>query len=794
MHRIASRAAVALAFVMAFFGAVPAFADELVSEPLTFEIAEDGTAKVTACDYEATEVVIPSEIEGHAVTGIGEEAFDSHTDLVSVSIPSSVTTIEDYAFWGCSSLETVTLAAPADLPLGVFQDCESLTSIIIPEGVTKIGEEAFSGCVALEGVTLPGTLELIDCEAFYGCEELVSVSFPSNLKTLGENSFKNCYALESVEFPDAMDKIGFSAFSYCESLEQVKLPTTVGDMGTGIFSDCTALASATLPTNLTEVPDWTFASCEALTSVTVPASITAVGESAFDGCKALSGLELPTAITTLGPRAFAGCASMASLAFPALESLGSGAFAQCDALISVDLGTKITELPANAFYGCDLIERIALPATVKSIGYQAFDSCAKLTRVNVPKGTETIAGCAFRNCKSLLYLGIPSSVTSIGIAAFEGMANPSTIYVTTQEQLELLEWQEDYLSIDRTKVVLIDEDSKATITRVFGDTAEETSAQISQVAFPDGCRTAILSRNDDFADAMSATGLAGTIGAPIVLTDRTELSVAARDELSRLGVREVLVIGGPGAIKSEVVDGLAQVKGVTKVTRIYGEYSWDTSVACAREIEARGGNPGQRSIVAMSSNFQDALSISSFAYKYGVPILLEDQSRGTVGELTGQAKAYIDTLAGEIYVPGGPGAVAEDTVEGTFPGRTVVRMWGEDGYDTSAEVATKLIGDGLLDPGSCYFACGAQAPRGVDALAGAALAGKNGGPMLLVNGNAEIEDVNLVTLEQVLVRYAPQVQRVAVLGGSFVMPGAVIDDIRDAIQKGIDATHPDFGW
>lgn len=132
----------------------------------------------------------------------------------------------------------------------------------------------------------------------------------------------------------------------------------------------------------------------------------------------------------------------------------------------------------------------------------------------------------------------------------------------------------------------------------------------------------MIARDDDFADAMSATGLAGTLEAPIVLTNRNGLSDAAADAVKALGAEKAYIIGGKGAIPGNLESELEAI-GCQVIDRIFGNESWDTSAACAKMITEHGGNPNGDAIVAMSSNFQDALSISSFAYKYKVPIFLE---------------------------------------------------------------------------------------------------------------------------------------------------------------------------
>ena len=192
-------------------------------------------------------------------------------------------------------------------------------------------------------------------------------------------------------------------------------------------------------------------------------------------------------------------------------------------------------------------------------------------------------------------------------------------------------------------------------------------------------------------------------------------------------------------------------------------------------IADHGGNPNGDAIVAMSSNFQDALSISSFAYKYKVPIFLE--TNGNERELPSAAREAIENQKGAIYVPGGPGAVPTSSVESVFGEDRVVRIFGEDGYDTSNQIATYMVNNNLLSANTVCIASGAPAPKGVDALAGAALAGKTGGVMLLANDNPAFGDVDSTAVDgsdsqgtpAFLASHAPDVGQAYLLGGNAVI-------------------------
>ena len=309
--------------------------------------------------------------------------------------------------------------------------------------------------------------------------------------------------------------------------------------------------------------------------------------------------------------------------------------------------------------------------------------------------------------------------------------------------------------------------------RIAGIYAEHTSAEICKETF-ERSDYVVVARDDDFADAMGATGLAGTLSAPIVLSDRHFLGEDAADAVKSVEAKYAYIIGGPGAVDYAVDEGLEEL-GLT-VRRIYGTNSYDTSMACARLIAEWGGSTDE-AIVAMSTNFQDALSMSSYAYKYKVPIVLQTWGDTSADRgFTDEEQAFLQGK--NLLVAGGTGAVSDESLEGM----TVrARLWGEDGYDTSNAIAKWMTEQGYLSPRVVVLACGAQGPCGVDALAGAALAGRASAPMLLVNTNTELDGTRTVVIDDYLASQKGNVTHAYVLGGQFVMPDDILATLSDYV-------------
>lgn len=186
-------------------------------------------------------------------------------------------------------LNTVTrieLGANASIGKYAFFNCCSLMTITIPSGVTSIMESAFRYCCSLVSVTVPSGVTEIGNYGFQTCNALSVISIPSSLTTIGYNNFQDCYALQSIVFPSAsgITSLASTTFQNCHALTSITIPSSVTAIGNSLFRYCYALASFNIPSSTTQIVGYSFQYCYALASITIPSSVTSIGGYAFHSC------------------------------------------------------------------------------------------------------------------------------------------------------------------------------------------------------------------------------------------------------------------------------------------------------------------------------------------------------------------------------------------------------------------------------------------------------------------------------------------------------------------------------
>ena len=209
--------------------------------------------------------------------GIGDYAF-AGSGLTSITIPSSVTSIGQEAFRGCSSLTSITIpSSVTSIGEWAFYNCSGLTGITIPSGVTSISNYAFSGCSGLTSITISEGVTSIGYDAFYGCRGLTSITIPSSVTSIVTGAF-HCYeSLTSITVASGNTVyrsegnclIQRSNNTLILGCKNSVIPTSVTSIGNRAFYLCNGLTSITIPTSVTSIGDYAFGDIVRLTSVTL---------------------------------------------------------------------------------------------------------------------------------------------------------------------------------------------------------------------------------------------------------------------------------------------------------------------------------------------------------------------------------------------------------------------------------------------------------------------------------------------------------------------------------------------
>ena len=499
----------------------------LTSIEIPSNVTSIGTRAFFGCSG-LTSIEIPSN-----VTSIGQSAFNRCSGLTSVTIPAGVTSIGDYVFNDCSNLATITVETSNT----VYNSRNGCNAIIetssnkliagcknttIPASVTSIGNYAFYGCSGLTSITIPASVTSIVYSAFFGCSGLATVTVYAPSCTLGFNAFSACGNLKNIYvFSDLVDdyKAAWSAYeskitamtpvasgtcgketpedvtwrlegeaghyrliisgtgemadygyssqpwnTNTEYIKTVLIENGVTSIGECAFCGCNGLTSISIPASVTSIGAEAFNDCENLTTVTIPASVTSIGNYAFNDCEKLTTVSIPASVTTIGEEAFNNTA-LTSIEIPAsVTSIGNGAFNDCEKLTSItvaegnanysndtngvlfnkekttlikypegnnadsyEIPTSVTSICEKAFAGCEDLETVTLPAYVTSIGNEAFRYCGSLKSIEIPDNVTSIGDDAFNLCSSLTTVNIPASVTSIGNYAFSDCDNLASV-------------------------------------------------------------------------------------------------------------------------------------------------------------------------------------------------------------------------------------------------------------------------------------------------------------------------------------------------------------------------------
>ena len=302
-----------------------------------------------------TSITIPN-----SVTSINIYAFQGCSGLTSITIPNSVTSIGIGAFSGCSSLTSIQVET-GNTTYDSRDNCnaiiETATNTLIagcqnttiPNSVTSIEDDAFFDCTNMTSITIPESVTSIGSNAFEGCSGLTSITIPNSVTSIGSSAFEDCSGLTSFTIPNVLTTISPATFYGCSGLTSIIIPESVTSISWGAFTDCSSLADITFPSNLSYIdfsddygsvfvfdgtawynnqPDGMVyagnvayrykGSMPANTNITLRDGTLGIGAGAFEHNSVpsngnLSSITIPASVTTIGDYAFSGCSGLTSV-------------------------------------------------------------------------------------------------------------------------------------------------------------------------------------------------------------------------------------------------------------------------------------------------------------------------------------------------------------------------------------------------------------------------------------------------------------------------------------------------
>ncbi|WP_418814886.1 leucine-rich repeat protein [Ruminococcus bromii] len=226
------------------------------------------------------DLVIPDSIDNAVVTSIGEKAFAESNQFESITIPDSIGSIGEGAF-DCredlskvyiNSLENwckIDFKDSGSQPMCNFADLyingNLLTDLTVPDSITSINNYTFSGCTSITSVTLPNCITKICDDAFSFCDNLEKVEFGHELKSIGNYAFAYT-SLKNITIPDSVTYIGDYAFSCC-SFESIVIPDSLTSVNDYAFSYCNKLKTVIIPDSVTKIGYSAFDECLLISNV-----------------------------------------------------------------------------------------------------------------------------------------------------------------------------------------------------------------------------------------------------------------------------------------------------------------------------------------------------------------------------------------------------------------------------------------------------------------------------------------------------------------------------------------------
>ena len=466
-----------------------AFAGSASLKEVTFSntVAKIGEYAFSNCG-ELTTITFDA---GSVLNSIGAYVFSDCAKLKTIEIPQTLAVIEDGAFSGTTNLTTIKIvdllswvsiefktenANPLSNNENVklMMEDNKLENIVLPSTVTTINAYAFYGYKALKSVTINEEVTLIGDKAFANCVNLEKITYnaitcadlANNADVFVKAGAENKAGV-TLEVGTSVTKIPanmFLALQYSDTANLTKInfledvcPDVENHTDTcvhinsacvmvGAFAfERTPVTEVKLSATIMEIGEKAFYRCEKLTNIVLPEAVTTIGVQAFDGCNAVSKASgsatalaavsqasLKDVTITSGDitdKMFDACTALTTVVIEeGVTSIGRYAFAECPELANVTINAKVDIdkkflIGEYAFLNCKALTTVTMEVEgdgVTEIGEGAFHNCKQLKTVSFDDALKTIGEVAFKNCEALKEITLGMNLKYIGAKAFEG--------------------------------------------------------------------------------------------------------------------------------------------------------------------------------------------------------------------------------------------------------------------------------------------------------------------------------------------------------------------------------------
>lgn len=430
-------------------------------EGIVFSVDGNGVLTgVSGLTENNTDVVIPSVVDGITVREIGMGVFKDNRNIVSLTIPDSVTTLQNRICSGCTALREVRLPSGLTvIPDETFDGCSSLSTVHFPNTLRQIRSDAFCG-TGLTKFIAPDSLTAIWGYAFKDCAKLTYVDL-KNVSSVSGGAFQNCTALRSVRLSDELTELPDHLFDGCASLAEIDMPDRPIAIsasilnGTAYYNDKSNWDRGVLYADgYLIAADKTFASeteyavkagtrviadnafsnvgySAKLRKMTLPDRLYRIGQYAFSKLSLLTEINIPDSVRSVGYGAFS--ASGYDIAqnysdgglyvgnwLVAVQKVAMESFTVRKGTVGVADGRDSSLFPTKA----KKIKQLKLPSSLQYIGARSFARLRNITDLKLPSELRTLGEGAFASCVSLktVNLGECTKLESVGGAAFKEAA------------------------------------------------------------------------------------------------------------------------------------------------------------------------------------------------------------------------------------------------------------------------------------------------------------------------------------------------------------------------------------